>query len=72
MGVLLIVKCPKCGRLQIFLPVTKDYRKWRKKCVYCGYSFTINPKSKHSNSIIVMVTTNPRKAQDFIKKYQKI
>jgi len=70
MGVFLIVKCPNCGRLQVFSPVIRDYRKWRKRCVYCGYSFSVNPKSKHSSSIIIRITTNPKEAQDFIKKHQ--
>ena len=71
MGIFLVVRCPNCGRLQVFSPATKNYKKWKKRCVYCGYTFTINPKSRHSRSIIVMATTNPKEAQDFIKKHQE-
>lgn len=36
----LVVKCPKCSRTQLYSTNQIDCRKWRKRCVNCGYQFT--------------------------------
>jgi len=65
-----IVRCPNCNKLQIYKPLTKDTKKWVKRCVFCKYTFLVNPKSEHSSSIIIFYSPNIKEAQAFIKKYQ--
>jgi len=67
----LVVKCPYCGRLQIFTPKTTKYTNWKKRCVYCNKSFSVNPKSKYSSSIIIKHFEDIKSAQEFMKLYLK-
>lgn len=39
----LVIKCPKCGHSQKFLPLKPEIsEKTRKKCVYCGSSIQVH------------------------------
>ena len=64
----LVVRCPFCGRPQLFQPKSENYKSWRKRCVYCNKSFSVNPKSKHSSSIILFVGNVIEEAREFLKK----
>ena len=66
----LVIRCPNCKKLQIFKPASKDPKKWKKRCVFCGYTFIINPKSKHSSTTILFYSEDISKVQEFIKKNQ--
>jgi|GEM_PF-3009887 len=46
-----IVKCPKCGRLMMFRPNSNNYKKWKKKCFFCGTVFKIYPKRGRSRIV---------------------
>ena len=38
----LIIRCPKCGQSQKFLPLKQINEKTRKKCVYCNASIRVH------------------------------
>ena len=36
-----LVVCPKCGNSQFYIPKDGKLRGKKKRCVFCGHSFTI-------------------------------
>jgi len=66
----LVVRCPHCNRVSLYQWRGGKYM--RKKCPYCGKTFTLNLKTRPSWDRVLGMFNDPKEAREYMLKLQEI